>query len=73
MKHSIFAYLKIILFFVLLGIGVEVMAVDYPAEYKVTANLNIRKGPGTNYTKVGSLKQNKHITIYGVTKGANMD
>lgn len=73
MKHSIFAYLKIILFFVLLGIGVEVMAVDYPAEYKVTANLNIRKGPGTNYTKVGALKQNKHITIYGVTKGANMD
>lgn len=73
MKHNLLAHLKIFLLLVLLGMGAEAMAVDYPAEYRVTTNLNIRKGPGTGYAKAGTLKANERITIYSVVQGSSMD
>lgn len=73
MKHNLLSYLKFFLMLVLLGMGVEAMAVDYPAEFRVTTNLNIRKGPGTGYAKAGMLKKNERITIYDVTRRSNMN
>ena len=70
MKHNLLTHLKIFLLLVLLGMGAEAMAVDYPAEYRVTTNLNIRKGPGTGYAKAGTLKANEPITIGVATDGA---
>lgn len=70
MKHNLLVHLKIFLLLVLLGMGAEAMAVEYPAEYRVTTNLNIRKGPGTGYAKAGTLKANERITIGVATDGA---
>lgn len=73
MKHILLANLKIFLLLLLLGTGLEAIAVEYPAEYRVTTNLNIRKGPGTGYAKAGTLKANERITIYSVVQGSSMD
>ena len=39
-------------------------------QYKVTADvLNVRSGPGTNYNKIGSVKNGQIIEVYSVTSG----
>ena len=38
--------------------------------YRVTAqSLRIRKGPGTNYTSVGTLRVGMTVTVYSVKSG----
>lgn len=73
MKHILLANLKIFLLLLLLRTGLEAIAVEYPAEYRVTTNLNIRKRPGTEFAKMGTLKANERITIYSVVKSNNMN
>ena len=36
---------------------------------KVNSVLNVRKGPGTNYTKVGTLKNGTSVTVYETKNG----
>ena len=47
----------------------NVSETKYSATGKATANLNIRKGPNTTYSKVGSLKKGAKVTI--VAKSSN--
>ncbi len=39
------------------------------ATYRVAKNSNVRGGPGTNYVKVGSLRQNSQVTVLGKVIG----
>lgn len=45
--------------------------VDSPStsQYKVRANLNIRSGPGTKYSKVGEFKAGETVTVYANKNG----
>ena len=46
----------------------NVCAEDFPAQYKVTANtLNIRRGPGISYSKMGILVQGDYVNVKGTT------
>ena len=45
-------------------------ASDNAGKYKVTAqSLRIRKGPGTNYTSIGTLRAGMTVTVYSVKNG----
>ena len=47
---------------------VNVCAEDYPAQYRVTAStLNIRRGPGTSFSKMGILVQDDYVIVKGTT------
>ena len=46
----------------------NVCAEDFPAQYKVTANtLNIRRGPGISYSKMGILVPGDYVNVKGTT------
>ncbi|WP_255953185.1 SH3 domain-containing protein [Streptomyces odontomachi] len=42
------------------------------ASYRVVANVNVRSGPGTTYSKVGSLSAGSRVSIDCQTPGENV-
>ena len=57
-----------ILFLLLLLVSTvaNVCAEDYPAQYRVTAStLNIRRGPGTSFSKMGILVEGDYVIVKG--------
>lgn len=48
-------------------IATVVFAETYPARCRVTTTLNVRSGPGTNYSKIGKVYPKSDITVQSVT------
>lgn len=48
---------------------VTVEELDYSATARVTGDVNVRSGPGTNYTKLGVAKAGETLTVTGITSG----
>ena len=44
-----------------------VNAESYPAKCRITTTLNIRRGPGTDYSKLGILNKNDLVVVNAVT------
>lgn len=42
-------------------------AETYPVRCRVTNTLNVRSGPGTNYSKIGKLYPNSYIIVNSTT------
>ena len=55
----------LIFMMVLLAGWQDAIGENMPAEYYVnTQILNVRKGPGSAYKKIGSIRRNTHVTVY---------
>lgn len=48
---------------------VTVKEMDYSASARVTGDVNVRSGPGTNYSKLGVAKAGETLTVTGITGG----
>ena len=60
--------LRCFIFLLLLFVTtVTVKAESYPANCRVTTTLNVRSGPGTNYTKIGKLYSGNYVVVNSVT------
>ena len=73
-KKTLFKFLLVLT--VIFSIGVTNIFADSTGV--VTASkLNVRKGPSTKYSRMGSLYKNKSVTIsrlsYGIPMGAEID
>lgn len=51
------------------GIALTAKTADAATLYSTTANLNYRKGPGTNYTKIGTLPSGSKIQVENISNG----
>lgn len=58
---------KILVLLLFIGMAMIGYADTYPATYRVTTTLNVRRGPGTNYRKIGMLYRNNYVTVRSAT------
>lgn len=61
-----------ILFLLVASVTTVVFAADYPAQCRVTAQtLNVRSGPGTGYSKMGTLRRGEVVQVDFVTSNGS--
>ena len=48
-----------------------VNAESYPAQCRVTTTLNVRRGPGTDYSKLGILNKNDCVVVNAVIQNGS--
>lgn len=58
---------KFLVLLLFIGMAMIGYAETYPAIYRVTTTLNVRRGPGTNYYTIGKLYRNNCVTVRSVT------
>lgn len=66
-RHIIRSILLLLLVFT----TAVVYAESYPAQCRVTTTLNVRRGPGINYSKVGKLYKNDYVVVNSITQSGS--
>lgn len=62
------ALLRLFLMLLVSCSTVSVAAENYPARCRVMTTLNVRRGPGTSYSKIGKLYKNDYVVVISVTQ-----
>ena len=69
-KHTQ-TFLRFAVLLLLFLTAVVVFANSYPAQCKVKTTLNVRRGPGINYSKVGKLYRNEYVVVNSITQSGS--